>query len=127
MVGRLGKQKSAARLVRQLREALKIAELETLQEANQEKIESLVASGEIGERTNISKKLAAKHGIAVLAWDEDPEAFGLDKSLLESARGKMPKEEDLDGSDWPVLDIKEELDRAWEAAKETSKKVGEEA
>ena len=64
-----------------------------------------------------------KYCIDIMRWDDPTEEVEMDKSLLENVRSKLPKEEDLEGAEWNVLDLKEELDRAWEDAKSNSKKV----
>ena len=126
LVGRLAKVKGAARSVKQLREVLNFKELEELQDKNQEILENLVAKGELNSvNVNISKKLASEYGITLMGWNEVPGPVEIDKSLLEVVINKMPKEEELDGGDWTVLELKEELDRAWEDAKSNSKKVVE--
>jgi hypothetical protein len=127
LVARFAKVKGLARAVKQLRDAVNFAELEDLQERNQEILEKLAADKIItAVNANISKALASKYGVVTMFWNDPPEKVEIDKSLLEIVRAKWPKEEDLDGGEWTVLELKDELDRAWEDAKSNNKKMGEE-
>lgn len=127
-----GRKGAGARSIcKALHKAFDMDGLEDLQDANTVKIEELVESGKLRSKNeNISKKLAAEHGITIFDWDEEPEEVAVDMTALEQARkafaSELEKEDNsnLSGGDWRIDEIKEELDRAYEVAKAASKSDG---
>lgn len=128
LVGRLAKAKGAARTVKQLREVFNFKELEDTQDRNQEVLEKLVEAKIIpSTNVNISKKLATSYGISLMLSNDAPDEIEIDKTLVENTLAKMPKEEDLEGGDWLLLETRKALEDSLESSKSNNKKMVEEA
>lgn len=127
------KGRTAAQFIRRLREVFDMDTIEYEQEAVFEKMSELIAAGTVKEGQSVPRSRAKKLGLTVWEWTDPPKAIPMDKLVLEQLRAAVKAEFDkegdgatMTGGDYRLLDVEEELDRAWTEAKEGSKSVDDE-
>lgn len=126
------KGRTAAQFVRRLREVFDMDEIESQQEAVFEKMAELIAAGTVKDGQSVPRKRAKALGLTIWEWDDPATAVPMDKLVLEQVRAAVKAELDKEGgdatvtgADYRLLDVEEELDRAWTEAKEGSKSADE--